>query len=241
MRQHYSAAGRVAVSARLFIGRLRSMGKPKVFCIGQNKTGTTSLARALRELGFMVGDQRLGELLLHDWARRDFRRLFRYCCSAEAFQDIPFSLPFTFQALDSRFRNSRFILTVRDNPEQWYNSLCRFLAVKFGQGRLPTIIDLKNAGYVYPGYACEANRLVHTTPEEDPYNKEMLIAKYNAHNAAVLEYFRHRPGDLLVLNVSEDGAYDRLCRFLDRPVTGRTFPWENRTPDIEQKQGPHGG
>lgn len=236
MQHHYSAAGRVVVGAKLFIGGLHSLGKPKVFCIGQNKTGTTSLTRALRELGFLVGDQRRGELLLHDWARRDFRRLFRYCRTAEAFQDIPFSLPFTFQALDSRFRNSRFILTVRDNPEQWYNSLCRFLAVKFGQGRLPTNTDLKNARYVYPGYAYEANRLVHTTPEEDLYNKEMLIAKYNAHNSAVLEYFRHRPGDLLVLNVAKDGAYDRLCQFLDKPAMSRSFPWENRTADMEEKR-----
>jgi hypothetical protein len=96
-------------------------------------------------MGFMVGDQRLGELLLHDWARGDFRQLFPYCRTAESFQDIPFSLPFTFQALDGRFRNSKSILTIRDNSEQWFNSLSCFLAAQFGHGRLPRIEDLKNA------------------------------------------------------------------------------------------------
>lgn len=192
-------------------------------------------------MGFIVGEQRLGELLLQDWGRRDFRRLFWYCRTAEAFQDVPFSLPFTYQALDGRFPGSRFILTVRDHAEQWYNSLMRFYANKISHRRIPTLEDLKAYTYVYPGYLYEANRLMNATPENDPFNKEALIASYNAHNNAVKEYFRHRPNDLLVLNVAEDGAYDRLCRFLDKPVIGRSFPWENRTDDIEKKLERHEG
>ena len=223
---------RARLLAQLAIGAARSLGKPKVFCIGRNKTGTTSMARAFRELGLVVGVQSLAERLLHDWARRDFRRLFLYCYTAQAFQDVPFSLPFTFQALDQRFPGSKFILTVRDSPEQWYESLTRFYAARFGHGHTPTLEDLKAAVYVYPGFLYEANRLLHSTPADDPYNKDMLIAEYNAHNNAVLEYFRHRPGDLLVLNVAEPGAYDKLCDFLGKPRTGRAFPWENKTADV---------
>lgn len=108
----------------LQLGRdaIRVLGKPKIFCIGVNKTGTTSLARALTELGIIVGKQKLAERLIHDWARRDFRRLFLYCHTAQAFQDVPFSLPFTFQALDQHFPGSKFILTVRDTPKQWFQS-----------------------------------------------------------------------------------------------------------------------
>ena len=36
----------------------------KVFCIGFGRTGTTSLERALRDLGYRLGDQRQGELVL---------------------------------------------------------------------------------------------------------------------------------------------------------------------------------
>jgi hypothetical protein len=63
----------------------------------------------------------------------------------------------------------------------------------------------------------------------------MLIASYNAHNHAAMEYFRHRPEDLLALNVAEPGAYDKLCDFLGKPHIGKEFPWENKTVDIEAR------
>jgi hypothetical protein len=226
---------RARLLMRLAVSTLRSVGKQKVFCIGRNKTGTTSMARAFTKLGLIVGEQWLAERLLHDWARRDFRRLFLYCHTAQAFQDVPFSWPFTFQALDQKFPGSKFILTVRDSPEQWYESLTRFHAVLFGHGRIPTLDDLKAATHIYPGFVFEANRLLYNTPPDEPYNKDQLIASYNAHNDAVLEYFRHRPGDLLVLNVAEPDAYDRLCKFLGKPCTGEKFPWENRTADVENR------
>jgi len=218
----------------------RARGKCKVFCIGKNKTGTTSVARAFRGLGLIVGNQYLAELLLHDWARRDFRRIIGYCYTAQAFQDVPFSLAGTFRALDQHFPGSKFILTVRDSPEQWYNSLTNYHAALFGHGHVPTLADLKAATYVYPGFAYEANRLTYDTPPDDPYNKEWLIAHYEAHNKAVVEHFGHRPEDLLVLNVAEPGAYDALCAFLGKPATGQEFPWENKTADV-QKQGPQPG
>lgn len=87
--------------------------RPKVFCVGRNKTGTTSIAKALRALGFKVGDQARAETLIEDWARRDFRKIVRYCRTADAFQDVPFSWPHTFEALDQAFPQSKFILTVR--------------------------------------------------------------------------------------------------------------------------------
>ncbi|MFZ5878383.1 MAG: sulfotransferase family protein [Chloroflexota bacterium] len=219
---------------RLGGSAIRALGKPKIFCVGRNKTGTTSLAKALAELGIIVGEQRLAERLIHDWGRRDFRRLFWYCHTAQAFQDVPFSWAFTFQALDQHFPGSKFILTVRDNPEQWYHSLVSFHARVFGNGKTVTADDLRRSDYVYPGWAYEALRLNWGSPETDIYHRETLIAGYNAHNGSVLEYFRHRPGDLLVLNVGQPGAYQALCAFLGKPCPNREFPWENRTVDVKR-------
>jgi hypothetical protein len=225
----------IRLCLRLARDAIRALGKPKIFCIGRNKTGTTSLAKALADLGILVGEQNLAERLIHDWARRDFRRLFLYCRTAQAFQDVPFSWPFTFQALDQHFRGSKFILTVRDTPEHWYHSMTSFQAKMFGRGQLPTAEDLRRATYVYPGWAYELLRLHWNVPEDDIYNKDILIAGYNAHNAAVLEYFRHRPNDLLALNVARPGAYQALCDFLGKPFPNREFPWENRTSDLQSR------
>src|SRR5690606_4675563 len=99
---------------------------PKIFCIGRNKTGTTSLKVALRDLGYSIGSQRAAEHLIEDWGQRDFRRLVKLVSTADAFQDIPFSYDYTFQAMDAAFPGSKFILSIRDSPEQWYESLVRF-------------------------------------------------------------------------------------------------------------------
>jgi len=224
-------ARKAAHRARWARNAVRAMGRRKVFCIGRNKTGTTSVQRALLELGYVVAPQEPAELMIHDWARRDFRRLIRFCRWYEAFQDSPFSLPFTYQAVDMAFPGSKFILTVRDNAEQWYESLTKFHAKLFGGGQLPTIDALKAAHYRYRGFPYDMNRAIHRTPEGDPYQKDILIAHYKAHNDSVVEYFRHRPDDLLVMNVADAGAYARFCEFLDKPCDRETFPWENKTTD----------
>jgi len=89
--------------------------RQKIFVIGNNKTGTTSIGAALEALGFSLGNQADAELLMEDWAKRDFQRIVDYCETADAFQDVPFSLEFTYQVLDYAFPDSRFILTVRNS------------------------------------------------------------------------------------------------------------------------------
>lgn len=93
--------------------RFRPIAKQKVFCIGRNKTGTTSLKKALSEFGYLIGDQRAAERLIDAYAIRDFGPIMSYCETAEAFQDVPFSWPYTYVVLDQAFPNSKFILTVR--------------------------------------------------------------------------------------------------------------------------------
>ena len=204
--------------------------KPKVFCIGQNKTGTTSLKVALKDFGYKIGNQPKAELLIENWYQRDFKSIIDYCQTAQAFQDIPFSLPYTYQHLDTYFKNAKFILTERDDPEQWYNSLVKFHSKLWSDGEsIPTASDLKKATYRYAGYAYIANRYIYNTPENDLYNKDILIKKYIEYNKNVKHYFESRPEKLLVINVSNSSDYSKLCAFLNQPVTQENFPWENKT------------
>jgi len=221
---------------KLVINSLKVYGKPKIFGIGNNKTGTTSLKKAMEDLGYVVGNQRIAEKMMDQWARRDFKNLVRYCHTAQFFQDVPFSKLYTFTVMDYAFPNSKFILTVRDSPEQWYDSLTKFHAKKWGKdGRIPTKEDLQNAIYIYKGRPWETNRWAHTTPEDNPYEKKELIKSYIDYNNSVVEYFRHRPNDLLILNVAEEGAYQKLCVFLRKETEIQNFPWENKTTEIKIK------
>ena len=214
--------------------RLVGARNPKVFCIGRNKTGTTSLKQVLKDLGYCVGDQRTAELLMEDWGKRDFRRLIRYCHTADAFQDVPFSYAYTFQAMDAAFPGSKFVLTVRDSDDQWYQSVVRFhskrLAKRAGEQRIPTLDDVRTDPYIYPGYLWRMRELVGVAADSpEAYPEQPLKAYYNWYNAMVEDYFRHRPDDLLVLNLSDADAMQQLCDFLGKPYTGATMPRLNRS------------
>jgi triacylglycerol esterase/lipase EstA (alpha/beta hydrolase family) len=199
-----------------------------VFCIGLNKTGTTSIEAGLKQLGYRMGDQLTAEMMLADYGSRKFAPLIEYCNTADAFQDAPFSFPFTYVILDHYFPNARFILSVRDSADQWYSSLVNFHSKKFGHGKVPTREDLIEGVYRYKGFPWEVSRTVFNTPEEDPYNREVLINYYNTHNSNVREYFRMK-NNFLEINISDGFAYKKMCAFLNKTPKGEDFLWLNKT------------
>jgi hypothetical protein len=220
--------------ADTYLGELRRamVGEPggrKIICVGRNKTGTTSIEAALQSFGLTMGLQARGEMLKGDWARRDFTRIIALCRTADAFQDVPFSNAYTFQAVDAAFPGSKFILTVRDSPEQWFDSLIRFHTKLINKGRLPTADDLRSFEYRYKGFLWDAFVMNYGGDERLLYNRDAYIAKYLDHNRSVTEYFRHRPEDLLVLNVGQPDAMQRLCDFVGVPYRGQPMPHLNRT------------
>lgn len=208
----------------------RNMDYQKIFCIGQNKTGTTSLKVALKDFGYKFGHQGRAQLLLNDWFDRDFHKIVAYSRTAEAFQDIPFSIPYTYEHMDLAFKNAKFILTERDDAEQWYTSLIKFHSKLWADGiNIPTEEDLRNSTFMYKGYPYEFIKHTFNTPDDDLYNKQTLTEKYLGYNSAVKDYFRSRPDKLLVINVSKPNDYDKLCQFLKQPKLYNEFPWKNRT------------
>lgn len=208
----------------------KASGKVKYFCIGRNKTGTTSLKRAFEDLGYPIGNQRKAEILTGKYYfEGNFQPIVDYCKTAQVFQDVPFSYPETYKHLDKAYPGSKFILTVRDSPEQWYRSITRFHAKKFGkEGRIPTVEDLKNASYVWPGFMYNVVR-VHGTTDDAPYDKRTMLAHYERYNREVIDYFKDRPNDLLVINIAEEGAYRKFVDFLGIDSSCNGFPWENKT------------
>jgi len=176
-----------------------------------NKTGTSSLKLLLSDLGFRIGNQREAESEFGRWVLRDFRRLADFCGTADAFQDVPLSLPFTFVYLDQIFLDSRFILTERD-PNDWYDSFVRFHEKV--RERVPSLV----------GDIHRAVKHVFGTSDDNLYERESLINCYLAHNDMVKTYFRDRPRDLLILNVASKRAVASLCNFLGTKAPYDVFP-----------------
>lgn len=206
------------------------MNRNKVFCIGFNKTGTTSLEKFMVDHGFRSGDQARGELLMRDYAQNKWEGLMELVETADFFQDLPFSAPGTYRILDEAFPQSQFILTLRESAEKWYESLTNFHRGIFGHGeRIPHRGDLENSTYRFPGFAWLANRALYDSPPDDPYNRTALIAAYEDHRKEVIDYFAGRK-NLLVLEISHRDAVSRLADFLNIQPRVKSLPWLNKSP-----------
>ena len=113
-----------------------------------------------------------------------------------------------FEAFDRAFPGSKFIYTVRDR-ESWLNSYTRY------HGRKQSTM---------PGHTGMTLRLYGTTGTEP----ETLLAAYERHEKHVLEYFRDRPDDLLVMDLCGGRAdWEKLCEFIGKPVPDVPFPSSN--------------
>lgn len=202
---------------------------PRVFCIGMNKTGTTSLRQFMEIHDFECNDQIEGELLIKDYIRHNWKPILRHCRSAEFFQDIPFSAPLTAAVLLKNFPDSKFILTIRSGPDIWYDSLIRFHRQKFGPGNyLPESEDLESIQYRYRGFVLEAHKAIFHTPDNDLYNRSALIKTYLDHITNVREMFKDR-SNLLILDLSETDALKKLSAFLNIEPQITEMPWLNKT------------
>lgn len=202
--------------------------KEKVFCIGLNKTGTTSLQKMLIAYGYKLNVQRDAEMLSVDYGKRNFTPIIQHCHTADAFQDAPFSFPYTYVLLDHYFPNAKFVLSVRDSAEQWYNSMVKFHSKIYGNGNVPTEEDLKKAFYRYEGKPWETNRILFNTPPGEPYHQPTLVRYYENHNFNVREFFRMK-SNFIEVNISKQEDYPKLCAFLGKEPKGDNFPWENKT------------
>ena len=209
---------------------LETKPKVKVFGIGRNKTGTTSLQDGLTALGYRVAPTKKGEFLLEDWAKGNFRSILSLSREYNAFQDVPFNLPGTFEVVDKEFPGSKFVLTVRDSAEQWFNSLLKFHSKIFGNGEIPTWEDLENSTYRKKGFIAFEERAVYQADIHGLYNREAYIDHYQKYNAAVRDYFSNRPNDFLEINIAEPDSFKKLCEFLGVESNDLSeFPWSNRT------------
>ena len=188
----------------------------KVFCIGMNKTGTTSLKFEFIRLKYNVAPQREIERKFWAYNNEKWEVIIDYCKGYDFFQDFPFSFPNTYKEIDKVF-GSKFILTIRNSADDWYDSLIRFhktTGAFNSNGKLPTAKNLKDAIYIRKGWMYDTHMTLFDVTDTDLYNKEKLVKAYNDYNNEVINYFGDRD-DFLVLNLSEGDSYSKFIKFLN--------------------------
>lgn len=176
----------------------------KVFGIGLNKTGTTTLGRCGEILGFRhTGCDR--KLLQDVVQRNNFSEVERIVLKYDLFEDWPW--PLIYRQLDQMFPGSKFILTVRKSEDAWLNSL---------KGHSLKTSPIKHCRKLAYGFSY-------------PHKHEVEYLKfYRSHNTNAREYFNNRSKDFLELCWENGDGFERLCDFLNVDVPNCPLPHANR-------------
>lgn len=199
----------------------------KIFCIGYNKTGTTTLEATLGMYGYNMPSQRDQEIRLSkNVFETNYTEFISFVDKYDAFQDMPFSQGLTFVAADALFPNSKFILSIRDSDD-WYRSLINFTRNKYGVDleNIDEKVILEKFNYLYKFYDYENKKRLLTTFEglekvvdwTNLFNKEYYIEMYERRNNEIKKYFMNAPEKLLIIDVAREPTTARLCEFLGIP------------------------
>jgi len=174
----------------------------KVFGIGLQRTGLTSLTTALNQLG--IKSIQCPKELFQDIEHGIIREY-------DGFTDNPVQL--LYKELDKKYPNSKFIFTLRDEAS-WLKSiewLFTIGAVKF-----------KKAKELFSEFHLQ----FYGTLE---FEEKSFRDKFRIYNQGVLDYFMGRPEDLLTINIQKGDGFEKLCPFLGKPVPHEEcFPHRNK-------------
>jgi hypothetical protein len=178
----------------------------KVFGIGWAKTGTTTLGRCFEILGYNHQSQNLS--LVPQIFRGDFKKTLLIAAAKESFEDWPW--PLVYPEMDTVFTGSRFVLTTR-KPDRW---LASYRAMLAAEG--PPTPELQSI-------RCQLFGVLPAIASD-----EELVARYIRHSKEIMEYFKTRSGQLLVVDWEAGDSWEKLCYFLKAPVPSVPFPHLNR-------------
>lgn len=173
----------------------------KIFGIGLQKTGTSSLGRALEILGYKI-NHAYNENLVKHLIKEDINVLFDEAKKWDAFEDNPW--PMIYKELDLEFPGSKFILTLRDE-NSWIKSLVKHYGTRSNDFQ-----------YWYYKAPC---------PEG---HESEYIKRYRMHNEEVTRYFKDRPEDFLVVDWEKGDGWEKLCEFLGKELPDTAFPHWNK-------------
>jgi Sulfotransferase domain len=178
--------------------------RPRIFCIGLNKTGTSSFHEAMTILGFE--SLHFGGSDVHNRVLAAIEAgaplLSNLDPRFDAFSDIGL-LSRRFVMLDRQYPGSRFVFTVRP-VEEWIDSRRRHVEHNIAR---------KAAGD-YDG--------TFLVVDEEKWRREWDWQQERVHG-----YFAGRD-DFLEIDFTHGSGWSPLCALLDVPEPSTPFPWANR-------------
>jgi hypothetical protein len=182
------------------------MFRGKIIVVGLNKSGSTTMHRALTLLGYRSAHHRrddgryIHQIIAENASHgrplldslEDYDAISDWMSHADALDH--------YKQLDQQYPNTRFILLERD-PSSWLDSREKHV--------------LRNrANPDYRGGWTQVDR-------------QVWARKWHQYLDDIRYYFRDRPGDFLIMHVTTGEGWEKLCPFLETPAPPTPFPHSN--------------
>jgi hypothetical protein len=181
----------------------------RIFGIGAHKTATTSLHHALSILGVDSAHWKSAHWAKAIW--EEMRTWGRSLTLEKSYALCDLPIPMMFRALDSAYPGSKFILTLRDE-KGWIESVENHWNPERNKFR---------ESWNHDPFTHRCHTLLYGHRN---FNRDSMLNQYRRHNAEVLDHFKERPGDLLIMDMDRGAGWRELCGFLGRPIPGKPYP-----------------
>jgi len=187
--------------------------RPKVFGIGLNKTGTSSLKMAMGMLGYHTTGS--NKQLLRAVRRGDIAPAIEHTRHYDSFQDWPY--PLIFRELHEEYGDrAHYILTRRVSFEKWFASV-------ENHARSSRLFSGQRLAYGY----------------HRPFGRRREYEEiYHTHNEAVRDYFSAGAGagaPFLEMCLDDGDGWEKLCPFLGCEQPDQPFPHRNSAGRRQQR------
>jgi len=200
----------------------------KIFCIGYNKTGTSSLSKIFYQNGFLVAPQEPFECNMESYYFDNYETIIKMIKNDyyqySFFQDVPFSMPNFYKTLYENFPDAKFILSVRDDEKVWYQSLVSFHKKIFKNFKNPSEIS-----YIYKGMIFKKLTQSYGAPKYNPYDYNSLTKSYLNHIADVEKFFKDKKNSMIKINLKDPNLITKLESFLDVGFENNEVPHLNKS------------
>lgn len=187
----------------------------KIFCIGANKTGTTSLKIFLKSLGYKLCPEEImfanTSNYFKEFAEGEYEGLLNLVNKYDAFEDRPWNHTNFYKVLDAKFPGSKFILTTRD-VNDWWESYQRWNRA----------IDLRKRKF----YKTISNTCYGVDSFLD--HPELVKEMYILRNEEVKDYFAGS-SRFVELPIEHKNKSEILCEFLEKTKVIPKFSHVNKT------------
>ena len=204
----------------------------KIFVVGNNKTGTTSLEHFFKKLGFLCLPQQIPESLYFENRHNTsalLGKLNPYIRSFEVFQDLPFSETSILDELVRSWPHEKYIYTMRSKVS-WYNSLLNHHSQTAGfqidkSKKIFSIVDTQSAVKSLKKWSYRGQNMYehiidrYSIPSSlSVYDFECLISYHMKHEHTSQRLLAGR--DALFLDITTDpNASKKICEFISLPFT----------------------